>query len=353
MTSIRFLISIPLLFALCAASAAEAPLATAPAEFRSVVRENAFDGVVEAINRTTVSAETNGRVEEILFDVDDYVTKGTVILRFRDTDQRAGLAQAEATLNETEARFKEADSEYRRVVDLLKKDLAAQSAMDKAEAALKAARARLDAARAGVEQAREQLEHTVVRAPYSGIVTERHVELGEVANPGQPLMSGISLERLRVAAQVPQRLIEAVRLHGKARVEVSRGEADDRTAISIPAEGLTFFPHSDPQTHTFTVRVQLPEGQQGLYPGMFVKALFVTGEVKRLVVPESAVVRRGEVSAVYVVGEDGAPRLRQVRLGRFDDRCGRVVLAGLEEGEPVALDPIRAGVLLKGSKEAP
>ena len=325
-------------------------LASEAAEYRSVVREHAFDGVVEAVHRSTVSAQTSGRVEEILFDVEDFVPKGEVILRFRDTEQRAGLAQAEANLKEAQARAKEAESEYRRTADLLEKNLVAQSAMDKAEAARKAARARLEAARAGVEQASEQLEYTVVRAPYSGIVTERHVELGEVAAPGRPLMSGISLERLRIGARVPQRLIEAVRMHGRGRVVVSHSDADGARERSIDAEGLTFFPHTDPTSHTFTVRLELPEGQQGLYPGMFVKALFVTGEAKRLVVPESAVVRRGEVTAVYVVGGDGAPRLRQIRVGRADERGGRVVLAGLEAGERVALDPIRAGVVLKGAQ---
>ena len=336
-----------MLLAGAARAADDAVLATAEAEFRTVAREQRFDGVVEAVNRTTVSAQTSGRVESILFDVDDYVEKGAVVVRFRDTEQRAGLAQARAALEEAEARAKEAASEHQRTREVFARDLVAKSAMESAEAGLKAARARLEAARAGVHQAEEQLEYTVVRAPYSGIVTERHVELGELASPGARLLSGVSLERLRLTTRVPQRLIEAVRAHAKARVVTDGG--------SIAVDKLTIFPHSDPRSHTFTVRLQLAEGTPdkggaGLYPGMFAKAAFVTGEAKRLVVPASAVIQRGEVTALYVVADDGSVRLRQIRAGRTDDNGGRVVLAGLEAGEKVALEPIRAGVALKGAK---
>ncbi len=321
----------------------DTPLATAEAAFRVVAGEQRFDGVVEAVNRTTVSAQTSGRVEAILVDVDDYVEEGAVVLRFRDAEQRAGLARARAALEEAEARAKEAASEHKRISEVFARDLVAQSAMEGAEAGLKAARARLEAARAGVTQAQEQLEYTVVRAPYSGIVTGRHVELGELANPGVPLLSGVSLERLRVTARVPQRSIEAVRALGKARVVSDSGV--------LPVEKITIFPNSDPRSHTFTVRLLLAEGaRDGLYPGMFAKAVFVTGEREQLVVPASAVIRRGEVTAVYVVGEGGAVRLRQIRAGRLDENGGRVVLAGLEAGERVALDPIRAGVILKGGR---
>lgn len=220
---------------------------------------------------------------------------------------------------------------------MFENETVSQARFDQAKANRDAAQARLAAARSGVKTAQEQLEYTVVRAPYAGIVSQRHVELGEVVNPGQPLISGLSLQSLRVNVDVPQSMFHAVRTIGKAFVYID----DER----IAAASLTFFPVADAAANTFQVRVNLPDGAATLYPGMFVKVGFVVGETKRLLVPAEAVVRRSELTATYVVDE-GDVALRQVRIGRrYDDSIE--VLAGLNEGEVVATDPIAAGIYLK------
>lgn len=306
-------------------------LEVAEVGYQTLAREQVFDAVIEAVKQATISAQTSGQITDIYFDVDDYVPKDAVLLRFRDKEQRAAVQAAEA-------RFEEARSNFTRVRDLLSRKLVPRSEFDKAEAVLKAAQAELN-------RAREQLEYTVVRAPYSGIVVERHVEPGETARPGQPLMTGLSLEELRAVANVPQLHIQAVR--GLARARVILPAAVDG---SVEAANLTFSPYADPESHTFKVRVDLPPGQHGVYPGMYVKAAFVVGEEKRLVVPMEAVVYRSEVTAVYVVGDDGKISFRQIRVGRILEAGNIEVFAGLEVGEKVALDPIRAGVQLKKAR---
>ena len=329
-TAAVFLFSVTLALLAGRPAAAEQPLDTAQAAYETVPREDLFDAVIEAVNRATVSSQVSGTVVEINFDVDDYVAKGEVILRFRDKQQRAAV-------NAAQAQYEEAKAEYQRMKEIFGKGLVARSAYDKAEAAF-------ESAKSALEQAREQLQHTVVRAPFSGIVVERHIEPGETANLGQPLMTGLSLEHLRAVAHVPQRHINAVRELAKARVVL------DHNGEALTGEELTISPYADPKSHTFKVRVVLPEGQHGVYPGMFTKVAFVTGEERRLVIPKAAVVHRSEVAAVYVVGEDGDVRFRQVRLGRELDG-GRVeVLAGLEAGESVALEPVRAGIRLKDQR---
>jgi len=321
---------------------AEPPLAVEAAVVQRVAAEQVFDGVIEAVHRATVSAQTSGRIDAVQFDVGDYVPKGSVILRFRDKEQRSRLEAAQAGLTEAEARHKEAATEFERIKGIYEKRLIAKAARDKAAADLKAARARLEAAQARVKEAAEQLAHTVVRAPYSGIVVQRHVEAGETAQPGQPLMTGLSLETLRAVANVPQTAVDAVLARKQARVILTH--QDGR---SVDAERLTLVPCAASACHTFQIRVYLPPGQERVYPGMFVKVAFVTGDRERLVVPATAVVRRSEVTAVYVVAAGGAIALRQVRTGVTSADGLTEVLAGLEPGEKVALDPIRAGVLLK------
>jgi RND family efflux transporter MFP subunit len=310
------------------ASAADiASLERAVATEQSVAREQVVDAVIEAVNKSTVSSQTSGRITEVLVDVDDYVQKGAVLVRFRDKEQQAALRAAKAQAAEAQSNFK-------RVQDLVERKLVPKAEFDKAEAALKGANAR-------VEQAQEQLEHTVVRAPYSGIVMQRHVEPGETANPGMPLVTGLSLESLRAIAEVPQFHIDSVRKIAKARVIIPT-----QNDLSVEGTKLTISPYADPVSHTFKVRIDLPQGQHGVYPGMFVKAAFVTGEDTRLLIPSSAVVHRSEVTAVYVLSKQGIS-FRQIRIGsKLKD--GHVeVLAGLDAGEEVALDPIRAGVMLK------
>ncbi len=318
---------------------AEVPFETATAERQLIPQERILDGRVEAVQRTTISAQTNGRVREVHVDVDDFVEADKLVVRISDTEQQARLSQAEGDLADARARFNEARSEFGRIEEVFEQEVVSRSEYDRAEAELASARARLRSAEARVEEAREQVGYTEVRAPYSGIVTERHVEVGESVSPGSPLLSGISLKQLRVTVEVPQRLIHNVRDHQHAEVLVE-GER-------VAAEGLTIFPYADPASSTFEVRVNLPEGENlGLFPGMLVKTAFVVEEVDALLVPTDAVAYRSEVVAVYVVDDQDRVSFRQVRVGRRHD--GMIeVQGGLDEGERVALDPVHAQIYLK------
>ncbi len=305
-----------------------AELATAEARYVQTSQERILDAVIEAVKQATVSAQTSGRVIEINFDVDDYVDKGSILLRFRDKEQRARFDSAQAG-------FEEAQSDFKRTTELFEKKLVAKALLDKAEARLKAARAERD-------QARENLEHTQVRAPYSGIVVQRHIEIGETAAVGQKLFTGLSLESLRATVNVPQDIINVIRDKQQASVSLDRDDSK-----RVPAESLTISPYADPVTHTFTVRVNLPAGDYQVYPGMFVKVAFGLDEIQQLIVPASAVSQRSEVSAVYVVDDKQQVHYRQVRVGRQLNPEQVVILAGLNDGERVALDPIKAVVRFK------
>jgi RND family efflux transporter MFP subunit len=299
--------------------------------------ERRLDGVVEAVNQATVSAQTSGRVAEILYDVNDFVPAGAVIIRLRGTEQRASLAQAEAGLREATAREAEAQARYARISDMYERRVVPKATLDEATANRDAAVARLVAARAAVTAAREGVTYTEIRAPYAGVVTKRHVEVGESVGPGTPLMSGLSLQYLRVSVEVPQSIVKEVRLIRKAAVYV-----DDKR---IEATKLTVFPLATAPSNTFRARVDLPENAAELFPGMFVKVGFTIGEAQRLLIPATALVERSEVRAVYIHDPQGHTSLRQIRTGhRFGDRVE--VLAGLKPGERVALDPVKAALNL-------
>ncbi len=323
------------------AHAVEPPLATAKVAYQTVTKEQVYDATIEAVHQATVSAETAGRIVEINYDVEDYVPQGSVIMRFEAKQQKAEVSAAQSAVHEQTARAEEARADHQRINDLYARKLVSKADLDKAVAALKASEERLKAAAARLRQFEEQQGYTVVRAPYSGIVTKRHVQVGEVARVGQPLMSGFSLKELRATTRVPQQAIDQIRQHNQARILL-----DDAAHTAIPATKLTIYPYADERSHTFQVRVELSAGQPGIYPGMMVKAAFVTGKEQRLVVPVQAVAYRSEVTALYVI-EGEQVRFRQVRLGKRLPGEMIEVLAGVSQDEVVALDPVQAAIKLK------
>jgi membrane fusion protein, multidrug efflux system len=330
--------------AVSAPAVRSAELPAVVVERSTVTRERSFDGIVEAERRSTVSSQVAARIEELPVDVDDFVERGDIIVRFRDLPAAADVRQAEAAAQEARVRLEEARANYGRIEQLFRQDRLSKADMDRTTADLKSAQARLDAAEGALSAAGERFENTVVRAPYSGIVVERHVELGEMATVGTPLMTGLSLEHLRVVVDVPQSDIAALRQDAQAWIDLPDGG-------SLEAQEIRIFPYADPAAHTFRVRLKLAEGRHGIYPGMWVKVRFLTGEQQALLVPASAVVQRSELTAVYVLDGGGAPRLRQIRLGRALPDGRVAVLAGLDAGESVVTDPNAARIALLGERQ--
>ena len=239
--------------------------------------ERRLDGVIEAVNQGTVAAQTSGRVEAVLYDVNDFVPAGAVIIRLRSTELHAGLTEAQAALSEATAREAEAQTRYQRLADMYQRKVVPKATLDEATANRDAAVARLNAARAGLESAKEGVAYTEVRAPYAGVVTKRLVQVGETVSPGTPLMSGLSLQFLRVTVDVPQSIVDQVRRIKQAAVYIGERR--------IEATKVTIFPEASSPSSTFRARLELPENATDLYPGMFVKVGFVTGEAERLLVP--------------------------------------------------------------------
>ncbi|ABK43498.1 efflux transporter, RND family, MFP subunit [Magnetococcus marinus MC-1] len=298
-------------------------------------------GNVEAINQATMTAKTAGTIVELNFDVNDYVKKDQVLLSFKGKRNQAGLSQAQAGVSEAEARVVEARNEYNRLKSLFDQKMVTASQMDQAQGSLQAARARLNAAKAGLTSASEGVDDTVLRAPYSGYVTQRFVQLGENASVGQRLFTGISLDELRVITNIPQKYADVVRVTRSALVEISSSLAQQ--VRRIPVKDVVVFPVADPASRTVGVRIKLPEGIQGIYPGMLVKVFFVIGQQEKLIIPESTVVRRSELTAVYVMNPgQPAPMLRMVRLGQVDEAQQVEVVSGLLEGDLVVKQPALA-----------
>ncbi len=312
---------------------------------RETVEETlTIDGVVEPVNQGTASAQTQGRVLRWHVDVDTLVDKGQLLVELDATEQEARQQQARAQLAEARARITEAQQQFDRVRQLFAQGTVPKSQYESADASLQAARARVSAAEAALVEAGRQVSYTRVLAPYAGVVTARHLEVGELATPGAALISGFSLEELRVAATVPQAHADSVRRYSRVVVGLPDGRR-------ITALKPLLFPFADPQNHQFRLRADLPSDSGIVYPGTWVRVWLTVGERQTIRLPRTALVQRDELRAVYVVTDAGRMELRQVRTGRQED-AHIEILAGLRTGESIALDPAAAAAVLGGPADA-
>lgn len=320
---------------------AELPFATATVEPKDLDRIRTAPGTVESRQKTRLSAEVTGQVTELPFQVGEAVAAGDTLVRLDDADLRAQLEVARSALAAAEARLKEARQAFNRTRNLYEQDSASEQQMDQATAALQQAEARRGQARAEIRKLRIRLDKTTVTAPFAGVVVARPIETGELARPGTPLITLLDPDRLRLVARVQESRLPGLMGDGAAHIRVP---ALDRR---FPAERVTVVPQGDERTHTFQVRLRLPQGAPAS-AGMFGRAEFHLGSFRSLVVPEEAVVRRSEITGVYVADQDRVS-FRLVELGARTPQ-GREVLAGLQAGDRIALDPEGALRYLKESQ---
>lgn len=343
-------LALPALLAACGdgpSPAAPAPLEGVRTQLVGSGQDGAgrsWDGVVEAVQQASLSAQTNGRVTEVRYDVNDRVAAGEVLLRLTAVEQQAGVDSARSQLRAAEAAAAEAESSYRRYAALAEGQYVSRLQLDQARATRDAAVAARDAARAQLSDAGQQTAYTVVRAPYAGIVAAREVEPGEAVVNGQRLMVVYAPGALRIEVQVPQADAELIRRDPKAAVRLPDGR-------QVEAAQVIVFPSADPASHSVTVRVQLPALEQPVAPGTTAKVVFPIGQAGGLPrIPRSAVVSRGEVAGVYVLA-DGRLGLRQIRLGAvLGDEVE--VVSGLKAGERIASDPLAALQALARQRQA-
>lgn len=336
-----FTLAMALLLPVAAVAAPD--LVAAPAQASAVQGRSSFDGVVEAVRQTTIAAQVPGAVVELAVKAGERVQAGQLLLRIdaRSADQSA--AAVDAQVQAARAALDVATREYTRQQKLREKQYISQAALDQAEAQFKATRAQVAAQVAQAGAARTQTGLHTVRAPYAGVVSEVPVQLGDMAMPGRALVTLYDPSALRVTAAVPQSLLGAAQ---SAPSEAVRIELPGLAgAQQWPAVArVQVLPTVDAATHTVQVRADLAQGLDGVAPGMFARLWLpiasqsATAAGQRVSVPLSAIVRRAEMTGVYVQGQGGKPLLRQVRLGRVEgDRVE--VLTGVAPGEPVVVDP--------------
>ncbi len=317
-------------------------------------------GTVQAGIKSQLAGKLLGTVEEVLVREGDQVKQGDTLVIIDQRQVNAGLRKAEATLSEAKkalaastsnrdaARASEelAHATYKRYLKLRSDDSVSVQEFDEVEASYRQAKAALGHAEAMAEAAVARVKQTeaalatadlarkdaVINAPHDGIITRKMVDKGDLAKPGMPLLSLETTQGFCVDVILPETYIDYVEPHQKVSVSVPALKTG-------PLEGIvcTIVPSADPRSRSFVAKVTLPIDRR-VRSGLFARVQVPTGHSSKLLIPQKAVVVRGQLTGFYMVDSESRAHFRLVRLGKTFGSFVEV-LSGLKEGDHYVLEP--------------
>ncbi|NDB45253.1 MAG: efflux RND transporter periplasmic adaptor subunit, partial [Betaproteobacteria bacterium] len=310
---------------------------------KSVSNFNDIDGVVEAVMQSTLSSQIAGRVLSLNVKAGDRIKAGQVLATIDDRETQTGVLRSQAQLQQSDAELRQLQIALKRTQDLKAQGFVSAAALDLAEAQYKAAQAGRDSAGATTQQAKVAQSYSKITAPYDAWVLETSAQAGDLALPGKPLMTVYAPQPMRVVMQWPAS--EKNSLPKLQDIQIQMGTE------TVKPVAMQVMPNADGVSQTIGIKLDLPRTGVALQaaPGMQVRVRTAGISQAKGLVPASAILRRGEITAVYVAQGNGFA-MKLVRLGADHGSAGVEIWAGLKEGELIAVDAIQAG--MKGAHVA-
>ncbi|AFL79689.1 RND family efflux transporter, MFP subunit [Aequorivita sublithincola DSM 14238] len=301
-------------------------------------------GKIEAANSATLSTRMMGFVDKVHVNVGDKVSKGQLLVSINNSDLSAKNAQTSAGITEAKAAFNNAEKDYQRFQNLFADKSASQKELDDQRARYEMAKARLEGARQMKNEVQSQFAYVSLRAPFNGVVTNKFIEAGDMANPGMPLISVEGPGNFEVTASVPESEISKIKPGSEVKVIV---KSSDKIIPATVTEVSTSARNTGGQ---FLVKVVLDKTEASILSGMYATVQFPIEkktDVTSVLVPEEALVKRGQLTGIYTVSESNTAILRWLRIGRtFGDNVE--ILSGLNADENYIISS--EGKLFNGAK---
>jgi RND family efflux transporter MFP subunit len=304
-----------------------------PARVIRQPRTESAVGTIRAVHETSVGSKLLARVSEVNLKAGQRVSRGDVLIRLDDTDLQSKLQQARAMLTSAEAVRQQAESDEKRLANLMKTNAVSRQEYENAATKLRSAAADLRRAQEAEKETQVALDWATLRAPMDGIVIDKKVDTGDMVTPGQILVSLFDPTRMQLVASVRESLAHRLQTGQTLGVRIEGLDKQCQGTIS------EIVPEAESSSRAFQVKVTGP-CPGGIYSGMFGRLLIPLDEETVLVIPRRAVLHVGQLELVDVA-EKGRSVRRSIRTGRaFGEDVE--VLSGLREGEQVVLSAAEA-----------
>jgi RND family efflux transporter MFP subunit len=292
--------------------------------------EYSFSGRLEAGKQANLSTRIMGQIEQINVRPGQHVNQGQVLLSIRNKDLLAKKAQVEANMTEAQSAYENAKKDLQRFEALYESKSTSDKEMDDIRTRYQMAKARLTATEQMQNEVGENLLYSAVRAPYSGVITGKFVQEGDMANPGMPLLSIENPEQWQVIAHIPEEDISQIRLNDPVKVHLDALEG--LTINGTIAEINPSSANTGPQFEAKIMLSSLPANSGHLYSGIYATVDYAKGTQPLLLVPAKSLINRGQLTGLYTVSQEGTALLRWIRTGKsYGDSVE--VLSGLKDGE--------------------
>ncbi len=289
-------------------------------------------GTVRSASEAGLSARVQGSIEAILVDEGDRVTRGQVIARIAAPELEARRDAARQAVVAAEAALRQAGADRARIEELFGKGAATRVEWEQARTAFSVAEAKLAGSRETARAEEAMAAHAVLKAPFDGLVVARMVDPGALASPGDPIVRIVDDGTFRLESIVDEGRAAALARGTKVRIELDGPSAGIEAAVS------EVVPAADPTTRTVIVKVALP-ATGGQRTGRFGRMIFDAGTRRAIVVPREAVLRVGGLDLIRALDDAGVAVTRYVRIGPETPEGEIEILAGIREGDRVALEP--------------
>ena len=289
-------------------------------------------GKIEAENSANLSTRMMGYVTKVHVKVGQKVGAGQLLVSINNTDLQAKKAQVDASILQATAGYNNAKKDYDRFVNLFKQQSASQKELDDMTARYEMAKAGLEGAKQMRNEVMAQFSYSNITAPFSGTVTNTFVKEGDMANPGRPLVSVEGASRLQVTAMVSENDIASIKKGMAVKVLVKSSNTTINGKVSEVSMSAT---NTGGQ---YLVKINLDKTDSSVLSGMFVNVQFPvanktqTTPTERVLVPETALVKQGQLTGIYTIGTGNVAILRWLRVGKnFGNQVE--VLSGLSAND--------------------
>lgn len=308
--------------------------AVANATAQTVALEYIATGTVVSDERVEISSRIAAYVRAVEVREGEKISRGKLLVELDGTDVDTRIRASTAARDQATAARADAARDAEDSAKLFARGMVAESHERKARLALAQATDALEAAEAALSQAKAERQYTQISSPVAGIVVARHQRVGDLASPGSPLLTVESDAALMFETRIPEQRIESIHIGDTVRIHLDALKRD------VTGEVVRRVPSGDPVTRGFHIKVAMP-ATGGLLPGMFGRARFTIGERRAVIVPPTALLERGGLQGVFVVGDDQVLAFRWVRIGSEVEN-GISIDAGLDPGERIVESPTRA-----------